>query len=518
MLFDRKKNTKRNIIWGIISRTIFLFLPFASRTLIIYRLGINYVGLSSLFSSLLTTFSLAELGFGVAIVTIMYKSASLNDIKTLCSLLRVIKYAYLFVGFVILIFGSLCIPFLKYFINDYKSIPHNINIYILFMLFLLNSVFSYWFGSYRSCIFEIYQRQDIISRINCIVYFFVFIFQVLFLLITNNYYIYVILMIFNTVITNILLYLKAKKKYPLVVPKGKLKKEEKKSLFKTISGSFYARLGSVLSVSFDNLVVSTFLGVVVLGYYSNYAYIITTLQGFLMIIYGSMQSSIGNSITTESTEKNFSDLMKFTYLFNWLVCWTTTCLFYLINPFIKIWIGENGVLPIVVVIFLTIYYYVTICCGVQGTYKAAAGIWWEDRHRCLIGGLVNLLINILLVICLKPLGEQYALCGVIVSTIISYVFIQIPWSISITFKKLFLTGCKNYCLHLIYYGLATVITILITAPLMWIISKSFDLFLIEIILKLLVLLIWPNIIYMLLTFKDKNFIEAKKFIIDMLRR
>ena len=117
-------------------------------------------------------------------------------------------------------------------------------------------------------------------------------------------------------------------------------------------------------MTFDNLVISIFLGIFILGYYSNYAYIITTLQGFLMTIYGSMQSSIGNSIATESREKNYADLMKFTYMFNWIVCWTATCLFYLINIFIHFWIGDKGVLPIAVVVSLTIYYYITICCGV----------------------------------------------------------------------------------------------------------------------------------------------------------
>ena len=239
MFFDRTKNTKRNIVWGFISKFVFLFLPFVSRTIIIHRLGINYVGLNSLFTSLLTTLSLAELGFGVAIVTIMYKSVSSNDTNSLCTLLRVIKNAYIIVGFVILIFGSFCVPFLKYFIKDYSAIPKNINIYLLFYLFLLNSVFSYWFGGYRSCILEIYQRQDIISRINSLVYACIFVFQVVFLLITNNYYIYVVLMIANTVITNIVIYNKVKKSFPLIVPKGKLNKEEKTNLFRTIAGSFY---------------------------------------------------------------------------------------------------------------------------------------------------------------------------------------------------------------------------------------------------------------------------------------
>ena len=57
----------RNICTGIVSRIILLLLPFINRTIIIWFLGTEYLGLSSLFTSILSVLSLSELGIGFAV-------------------------------------------------------------------------------------------------------------------------------------------------------------------------------------------------------------------------------------------------------------------------------------------------------------------------------------------------------------------------------------------------------------------------------------------------------------------
>jgi len=63
MIIKKTKNAVRGVIAGFIYKLITLLFPFAIRTVIIYKLGVEYVGLSSLFSAILNVLNLAELGF-----------------------------------------------------------------------------------------------------------------------------------------------------------------------------------------------------------------------------------------------------------------------------------------------------------------------------------------------------------------------------------------------------------------------------------------------------------------------
>ena len=66
MRFNRTKNAARNIFYGFILKIYQLIVPFLMRTIMIYCLGMQYLGLDSLFTSVLQVLNLAELGVGSA--------------------------------------------------------------------------------------------------------------------------------------------------------------------------------------------------------------------------------------------------------------------------------------------------------------------------------------------------------------------------------------------------------------------------------------------------------------------
>lgn len=57
----------------------------------IYLMGVEYLGLNSLFTSILQVLNLAELGVGSAMVYSMYKPIAENDKSTICALLKLYK-------------------------------------------------------------------------------------------------------------------------------------------------------------------------------------------------------------------------------------------------------------------------------------------------------------------------------------------------------------------------------------------------------------------------------------------
>ena len=64
---ERTKNATRNIIFGIILKVYQILVPFLMRTAMIYLMGVQYLGLNSLFTSVLQVLNLAELGVGCVI-------------------------------------------------------------------------------------------------------------------------------------------------------------------------------------------------------------------------------------------------------------------------------------------------------------------------------------------------------------------------------------------------------------------------------------------------------------------
>lgn len=171
-------------------RMVGIILPFIVRTILIYSLGASYAGLNGLFASVLSVLSLAELGVSNAIAYSMYKLVSEGDTYHVCALLNVYRRAYRIIGAVILSLGVALLPFLRYLIHG--SVPEDINIYLLFCIYLINTVISYFLFGYKSCILSVNQRQDVISKISIFSRTLLQISQVILLLCCKNYYLYVV--------------------------------------------------------------------------------------------------------------------------------------------------------------------------------------------------------------------------------------------------------------------------------------------------------------------------------------
>lgn len=513
MILARSQNAKRNIVWGGVNKVILIFLPFIIRTVIIKELGIEYIGISSLFASILTILSLSELGFDSAVVFIMYNGVAKDDERQINALLAFIRKAYYIIGFVILMLGSLCLPFLNFFIKDATNLPANINLHHIYLVFLFSTSITYFFGGYRRSLINAYQRNDVSSNTISIISILFFVLQLFILQLTHSYYYYIYTIPISNILINTIIAYYSKRLFPNVKPVGEINIEEKKQLKKLVVGSFIAKVGDIMTRTLDNVIISIFLGITILGYYSNYFYVINALIGFLSIIYISIRGGMGNSVILETVEKNYYDLLKFNFLYSWIIGWFFYCCLFLYQPFIKLWIGDNGMLPDYIMILLCLFMYQSECMGIIGSYKAALGIVWEDRYRPFVAGLFNLVINVILVLCLRKYGEEYALIGVVLSSILSYALINCPWTAVLLFKKYFKTGLREcYLKTYLYFG-GAILSALISYPFFSLFPpQNGTLGVFNISLRALGCLIIPNLLFFILYHKTNEFIEAKAFI------
>ena len=182
---ERRKNTIRNMIWGTVNRLIATVIPFITRTIIINQLGNEYLGLNSLFTSILQILNLTELGVSSAIVYFMYKPIAEKNEEKICALLNLYKKIYRIIGVVILLIGLILLPFLNYLISG--DIPDDINIYILYLIYLFNTVVTYWLFAYKKSLLQAFQRNDIVSKVNSVLSIMQAILQMIIIFVFKNY-------------------------------------------------------------------------------------------------------------------------------------------------------------------------------------------------------------------------------------------------------------------------------------------------------------------------------------------
>ena len=142
MKIERTKNAARNVVFGVVLKIYALALPFVMRTAMIYWLGVEYLGLNSLFTSVLQVLNLAELGVGSAMTFSMYKPIAEDDCDKICALMNLYHFYYRVIGGVVLVGGVAVLPFLPHLITG--SIPADINLYVIYLMNLFGTVITYF--------------------------------------------------------------------------------------------------------------------------------------------------------------------------------------------------------------------------------------------------------------------------------------------------------------------------------------------------------------------------------------
>lgn len=428
MKIERTKNATRNIIYGMLLKVYQIIAMFILRTIMIYYMGVEYLGLDSLFTSLLQLLNLAELGVGSAMVFSMYKPIADDDTAQICALMSLYRLYYRVIGGIIAIVGTILTPFIPYLIKS--DLPVGLNVYILYLLNLAATVLTYWLFSYKNSVFSAHQRVDITSKVTLITNTTRYVLQVVIIVFIKDYYLYVISTLFTQALNNIITAIVASILYPNYKPKGNLDKKDIKTINNRICDLFTSKLGSVIVNSADTVVISAFLGLTALAIYQNYYYILTAVIGIVDVVFGACTAGIGNSVIVESKKKNFNDLTKFTFMIAWLAGFCTCCLLCLLQPFMEIWVGKDLMLEFPAIVCFGVYYFTYEINRLLNTYKDAAGIWHEDRFRPLVTALANLIMNLITV-------QSWGIYGVILSTVLSTLFVGMPWLLHNLFTVLF---------------------------------------------------------------------------------
>lgn len=503
----RTSNSVKNSITSVISYVIAIVIGLVAQALFIKVLGEEYLGLNGLFSNILTMLSIFDLGIGSAIVYNLYKPIAKNKIEEIKALMLFYKRAYNLIALIMFFGGLLVIPFLPKIVGE---ISIDVNLYVIYIMFLLNTVCSYLMTYKRSLIIA-NQKNYIINIVHIVYLLVINITRLILLYLTKDYYIYLSLTIVGQLLENFVITIIANKIYPFLLDKDikPLDKKIEKDIFSKVKALIFHKVGAVIINGTDNVIISYFLGVATVGLYSSYTLIINPVTNLFGQIISSATASVGNLLVTEDDKKVYDVFRKIRFLNFWIACFSGICLLVILQPFIELWIGREYLLSMFVVATVVFNYFQKMMRNTYNIFKDSAGIWREDRFVPLFESFLNIVFSI-------GLLKIFGLAGVFMGTVISGLAL---WGYSyprFVYKKLFNRDYFKYAKETLGYILLFVVLAVLTYQVS--ILFTFSNIFLKFIVNTVIALVLPNLILFILFRKTENFRYFEEMVMNFFKK
>lgn len=438
MAESRTKKTVRNTIFSFAYKLCDTVMAFLLRTLFIRALGMTYLGLSGLFTNILTVLSLMELGVGSAIVFSLYEPLAVGDHAKVVTLMQLYKRVYNIIGVLICVIGAALTPFLHYIVN----LPQNIDgLYLIYWITIANTSVTY-FLSYRRSLLIADQRSDINTQ-NLILFRFIrFFLQSVVLLLFHNYLLFLIVDVILTLMSNIHVSYLILKRYPYLKKTAPevLSRDQKRNLLKYMSSGILSRIGQTVVNCSDNILISAFISTVLVGVYSNYSMVTSNLDILVYMLFNGVTASVGNFAVNKSKNEAEALFRKINYVNYGVSYCITTSLFALFSPFVTIWVGSDYLLSDITIAVVTLNFYITISQKSLESFMGAVGeLFYYNRYRSIIEAISNLLVSVLLV-----KYTNLGITGVFLGTTVCFVLGRIWMDARTLYRHWFSMSVKSY--------------------------------------------------------------------------
>lgn len=495
----RVKNSLKNTIYAVISNILIILVGLVTQNIFVNMLGKEYLGINGLFNNIVSMLAVVELGIGPAIIVNLYKPLAENDYKKINQLMNFYKKCYRIISCVVIIIGILILPFLNFFVDTDIKFSNYGGIYIIFLLYVLDAGLSYLL-SYKRSLLQADQKNRYINIVHTLSYILMNFIQILILIKTQNFILFLIAKLIFRFLENIIILLITNRKYPYLSSKESenLDKSDQNKIFKNVKGLFFHKIGGYIVLGTDNIIISKFLGLKVVGLYSNYYLIINSVSNLISQIFSALTASVGNLLVTTSKEKTYTIYKNIMFLNFWIYGFAATAMFNIMNPFIKFWLGEEFLLSTGVLVVLVINFYMTGMRSSIGIYKEAAGIYYEDRFIPIIESLINIIASIIFV-------KLFGLAGVFIGTITSsliVVFYSLPHFV---YKKVFDRSILEYYRLYFNYLFFSALSVGLTYLVLQLIYKFIEANIIRLILSAVLSFVVPCILIIIIFRKKDEF-------------
>lgn len=495
----RKLKTIKNTMVELISYTLTMVVNLILRVVISHYIGIEYLGLNGLFLSIIEIFSLAEAGFSSVMWYFLYEPVAKDDKEKIKSIVDFAKKIYICVAGIILALSFIILPFMQYFITT--TIPLS-KVRFYFILYALSAICSYLL-IYKSVLLGADQKNYIYKNIQLVTVVIVGIFQVIVLIIFKNFIFFILLKILSSLMINIITTSYIDKHYPYLKEKDvvKITKTERGEIVKKTGAMFFSKVGSSVSRSIDNILISYFLSIAIVGYYSNYTLIMTGVSTLIINTINGSCASVGNLWVTSDSSQVETVFKRVHFLENWIITFCSICVFVLSEDFIRIFFGVDYQLGMIIVTLITLIIYFEKIYLTSAVFKDAKGLFWNDRFRPLIEAGLNIVLSIIF---MKIMG----LSGILIGTLLS--ILLTAWAQPyVLYKHGFEKSSKKFTFKMIFDFVIFVLLSLFT----YFICSFLPQTILGFILKICICIIVPNVILCLINLKNEQF----KYYLDWIK-
>lgn len=408
-----KKKSIINIVISVISKIITMAIMIVSRKALLQYLGEEALGIYSLYTNLIGVLAVAELGIGVSITFSMYKPIVEGESDSISSLYYLYKKIYLVLSIIVFFLGLIITPFLSVFA---KGSSGDIDIQLPFIIFLASTCISYFYAQKTSLI-NAFKDNYINLIIETIVKVLALIMQLLLLGVIKTMEVYTLAILVSTLVQWIVTNFVYNSKYKRYINGNRtLKPEIKKEVITNTKAMIYHKLGTLMVNTASGLIISSFLSVIILGIYSNYLIIMTGMISVLSLVFSSTTSIIGHSFVKNDKESFYKNF-RFFHMINFILALVFFIGFLsVIQPLLTLFFPESELLSDQVVFIFTITYFVQFMRQVTLTFRDASGLFYYDRYKPLIEGIINVIISLVLV---NILG----LVGILIANLLTTIFI-----------------------------------------------------------------------------------------------
>lgn len=502
-------NSLKNMGSGIFVYLMNMLFQFINRFLFVKFLSVEYLGINGLFSNVLSMLNIAELGIAGAMVYALYKPLSEENTEEIKSIMYLYKHLYRFVGMFVLVAGMMITPFLGYFING-EDVRHIQYLNVYFLLYVVDAGVSY-FLSYKRSIIICNQQSYIINGTNFLKIVSTNILQIVFLVLTRNYFIYLLIRVLCTFGENVLISLIANQKYPYLREKATMLEPNVTSkIKKNILVMSMHKIGTVVVFGTDNIIISKFVSLAATGLYSNYVLITNAAASLLTQFFTAITASVGNYLVEK--KENTDDI----YRMYRNILFVNFCLYFIVSlgificmqNFMTVWLGKDFLLSRCVLLCIVLNFF---SLGIRKTtlvFKDASGLFWKDRYKPLLEAGSNLLFSI-------PLAIHFGIAGTIIGTIITNILVSGIIEAHITYKYLFKRSVWLFFREEIKYY---VILILSLAGCSFITSSIGEISFVNVLIRGFISIGFSVMVLIVLFFRTEEYRYAKSIVLGLIRK
>lgn len=440
---SRSQYVVRNTAVTLLTQLVKNLLGFVSRTVFIWVLGKELLGINSLFTEILTVLSFAELGIGNAFVYSLYKPLAQRDTDKLASLMRLYAKAYKGIGVLVGVLGLCLLPFLKLLVGN-VAVDDSL-LYSVFLLFVFNSAVSYFFV-YKTSLIVADQQNYVVLIAQEVFHLVQVCAQVAVLLLTGDYVLFMLINVVCTVGTNAFLAHKADKMYPFLVEKNAkpLSAEERREIANNVKSLVVYKLGSTVLGGTDSIFISAIINVVTVGFYSNYKLLVDLFTSLGSQVVSSITASVGNVNASEEAERKEAVFDGLLCASAWFFGLSAVGLMLLSSDFIRLWVGDDYMLDVASVAAIVGAFYVNNMHHACFVYRNTAGLFVYGKYIPIIASVMNIGLDIVL-------GLWIGLPGIFLATIIARMFTYEIVDPLIIYKRVFGKSVLSYYANYLKY-------------------------------------------------------------------